>query len=145
MKAVYPSKYTDKKIGPSQYLADEIMERIAKKEGKTLPYKYWSLDQWKKIYLHQVTAAGKLLQECDPVAIMAFLRSVKGRKIYSLGLRKQILAGTREYNTSTTICIELPEIKEIETLYNEEIFTDEDIEVDMEYNKRGDSLWEKLS
>lgn len=142
-KKIYPSKYTDKMVGASQYLADEICERIAKKDGKSLPYKYWNLPQWEKIYLHQVTAAAKLLQECSVVVIMTFLRSVKGRNIYSLGLKKQILAGVATIKLVDDI------IRNNETA----IYTTDDDSIIEEFDnikeyheetKSSVSLWEKL-
>lgn len=102
-KAIYPSKYTDKKVTDAQYLCDEVCERIAKKEGKTLPYKYWSAPAWNKVYRRQIAEAAKLLRESDCVSIMEFLRSKEGRKIYSLGLKKAILEGVKKNNKSTVV------------------------------------------
>src|SRR6185503_11058667 len=96
-KAIYPSKYTDRKVTDAQYLTDEIVEKIARKEGKALPYKYWNTPEWSKVFRRQIGEANKLLKEVDCVAIMAFLRSPKGKHIISLGLKKQILDGARLY------------------------------------------------
>ena len=136
MKAVYPSKYTERKVGPSQYLADVVMERIASKEKKSLPYKYWNNSEWKKQYLHQVTAAGKLLREHDCLSIMEFLRSPKGRNILSLGLRKQILDGVRALQKQKNISQALYEI--------EDGLIIDDIEEDAKSDEPKASLWEKL-
>jgi hypothetical protein len=36
----FPSKYTDKEVSESQYLAERVCERKAAKEGQTLPYRF---------------------------------------------------------------------------------------------------------
>lgn len=141
MKKIYPSKYTNEKVTAHNFLCEEIMERIAKKAGKTLPYKYWYSNEWAKIYKRQVTAAGQLLQEADCLSIMNFLRSKDGQKITSLGLKKQILEGCSKY-TNTVIDCEPAEYIEIDhTIFDgiEDISEDETLP-----SEAKPSLWEKL-
>lgn len=140
-KAIYPSKYTDRKVTDAQYLADEIMERIAKKEKKVLTYRYWNDPQWKKIFLRQLAEANTLLKEVDCVAIMAFLRSVKGRNIYSLGLKKQIIAGAHECMEKYINKIVGSPIYDINDEFISDI-TDEDIIIESSETKV--NMWEKL-
>lgn len=140
-KQIYPSKYTDRKVTDSQYLTDEIMERIAKKEKKVLTYRYWNDPAWKKIFLRQLAEANALLKEVDCVAIMTFLRSVKGRNIYSLGLKTQILAGAREYMKKYINETVGSPIYDVNDEFVKEI---PDEEIVIESSKTKSNLWEKL-
>lgn len=143
-KKIYPSKYTDKKVTAAQYLCDEIMERMALKAGKTLPYKYWSTDQWNKLYKWQIVAANDLLLEADCVSIMTFLRSLAGKKILSLGQKKQILDGI---NKTTKVIVQA--VKAGVPNKNGDVFL-EDVVIEMVIDDINSyetkvSLWEKLS
>ncbi len=77
MSNQYQSKYTDKKVGPAQHLAEFMCIRIADKERKTLTYKFWNLPFWKPVFLNQLRAAQSLLKLYTPEAIMAALRVKK--------------------------------------------------------------------
>jgi hypothetical protein len=83
MKNNYPSSYTDRKISASQYLAERMCERIAKKEGKgDLPYKFWNVPVYKKFFLYQVNIANALLKLYSIEAILAALKKLP--MVYSL-------------------------------------------------------------
>jgi hypothetical protein len=77
------SRYTDKKVGSAQYLAEIMCERMAKKENYgDLPYKFWSTTKWKRTFLYQVQLANSLLKLYMVEAIIMALR--KRQDIYSL-------------------------------------------------------------
>jgi hypothetical protein len=134
-KKTFTSKYTDRLVTDAQYICDEIMERLAGKDNEILPYKYWTVFRWKKIFLWQLIAANKILKEVDVISVMAFLRSKKGRNIYSLGLRSQIVEGAKNFiivreNTleeeiSMDILVDLPDI-------------------DVKVETKNKTLWEQL-
>lgn len=142
-KAIYPSKYTDRKVTDAQYLCDEIIERIARKEKKTLPYKYWNLPEWNKIYRRQIGEANKLLKQASCVAIMNFLRSKNGKYIFSLGLKKQIIDGVKNLSVVVVNKDEVP--AEIQGLKEDFIIIDEHISIEEnESVEPKANLWEKL-
>ena len=94
---MYKSEYTDQPITAAQFLSEFICQRIAQKEGKVLKYKFWNEPSWNKIFRRQIVAANTLLKEAECLQIMSFLRSKKGQKIYSLGLKKPILDGCKSF------------------------------------------------
>ena len=60
----YKSPSTGDFCTPAQYIAEIICQRCAKHEKVgTLPYKFWNLPKWKKIYIRQVSLANKLIKE----------------------------------------------------------------------------------
>jgi hypothetical protein len=144
-KQIYPSNYTERKVTASQYLTDFIMERIAKKDKKVLTYKYWNDPAWKKIFLRQLGEATKLLKEANCVAIMAFLRSVKGRNIYSLGLKAQILAGAKEFIVVVAKVANAGTPNLNSDVFSEDIIIEAAIESGTpEHKNPSISLWERL-
>lgn len=81
----YPSKYSNgKSVGPAQYIAEFICERIAKRNKLDLHYRFWVNEEWEKVYKGQLTAAYKLLKQYEPKAVLNALNSKEGSKIYSL-------------------------------------------------------------
>lgn len=69
------------------YLAELVISREAKKQGTTLPPKFWNLDSWKKKYKLQIIAAHSLLKIFDMQDILNGLRCKEGNWIYSLQYR----------------------------------------------------------
>jgi hypothetical protein len=116
----FNSKYTDddKEITPAQYLAELVCERIAKKDGKTLPVKFWNTDRWKKIFLQQLLAANTLLKVYHPIAIIRALRTQKT----SYSLRAKWLLDTIEKEQKNL----LVEQKQLDNLkkYHEDLVTE---------------------
>lgn len=103
-KSRFQSKYTEGYVGDSQYLAEFMCERIAQKEKKILPFKFWNTPEWKKVFGHQVTAAAKLLKDYSISEILSALRSQRGSLIYSLGMAKvirEIIASEKKKTTIT--------------------------------------------
>lgn len=131
-------------ITDAAFLVEFIAERVAVKEGKNLPIKFWSTLQWKKWFSWQIVAANELLAEgLTCVQIMAFLRSKAGKNILSLGQKKLIVEGAARlqpvhFNTSQVeVNTEDDFILESITINT---FTGEET---LEY-KKDTSLWEKL-
>lgn len=93
-KKKYNSQYGAGLITDAAYLVEYLAQRVALKEKKNLPVKFWNTPQWKKWFQWQIVAANALLDEgLTCVQIMAFLRSKPGQKILSLGQKKPILEG----------------------------------------------------
>lgn len=67
-----------------QYLAESMCNRQARKLGIVLPDKFWGMDQWKSIFFLQLKAANALLRKYDAEAIIAAMRSPRGKNCYSL-------------------------------------------------------------
>ncbi len=91
-KPKYKSKYgATRDLSAGQYLSEYILERIAKKEKTTLPYKFWEIDKWKKEFVKQTILAARLLEELTVEEVFEVLKSKKGQKIYSLGCYKTLI------------------------------------------------------
>lgn len=90
-KRTESSKYRSPSTGDyctgAQYLAEIICQRCADKDKVgTLPYKFWNLPKWKKLYIRQVGLANKLVGKYGDEFI-TFVKSKNGSKILSLGMR----------------------------------------------------------
>src|SRR5436305_18032 len=101
-KSEYPSKYgtpllitRENVIRPSkrlvtaaQWLGEFMCERRADRQKKSLHLQFWKTKPWDTIYRLQVIAANRLLKrlptDTGMKAIMRFLRSPKGKTVYSL-------------------------------------------------------------
>lgn len=85
------SKYRSPSTGDyctgAQYLAEIICQRCADRDKVgTLPYKFWNLPKWNKLYVRQVGLANKLVKKYGDDFI-TFIKSKKGFKILSLGMK----------------------------------------------------------
>jgi hypothetical protein len=84
----YKSPSTGDFCTTAQYVAEIICQRYAKHEkAGTLPYKFWNLPKWKKIYIRQVSLANKLIKEYGEEPVVKFTTSSVGLKTISLGAR----------------------------------------------------------
>jgi hypothetical protein len=86
------SKYKSPSTGdfctPAQYVAEIICQKQATHEkAGTLPYKFWNLPKWKKIYIRQVSLANKLIKEYGEEPVIKFVKSSSGKRTISLGAR----------------------------------------------------------
>jgi len=86
------SKYKSPSTGdfctPAQYVAEIICQKQAKHEKVgTLPYKFWNLPKWKKIYIRQVSLANSLIKEFGEESVIKFVKSSAGKNTISLGAR----------------------------------------------------------
>ena len=80
----FKSKYTDKEISEAQVISERICEIIAKNKNKTLPYQFWQLPEWKKIFTRQILEANKLLKVYSSEAILLGISLPKNKRAYSL-------------------------------------------------------------
>lgn len=143
MKNEYTSKYgANGSIGAPQFLVEFIMERIAAKDKRNLPVKFWSHEDWKKIFLAQINHANKLLKAASCVEIMNALRHKDLRAIYSLGLKKQILDKVKQLSINTDISVDCIQGDVLVDDWIEQI-PDNEIIIDEPKTKQV-SLWEKL-
>ena len=50
----------------------------------SLAYKFWNTKKWKRTYINQIIRANELVEQYDERAIIKFLNSDRGKRIYSL-------------------------------------------------------------
>jgi hypothetical protein len=82
-KRGYPSKYSPGKfVTGAQYLIELLCERKAALEGKTLPIKFWNIDEWEKEFKAQTRSVNALLKKYDLRALIHVLHA--NPRIYSL-------------------------------------------------------------
>lgn len=74
----YKSPFTGEFVQAHQYIAEIITERLAKKDKKELPYKYWQGDSpWAKVLVAQIKISGRLLKTYSAKAIIKALEANK--------------------------------------------------------------------
>lgn len=82
----YESKYGGGFVTPAQYIAEMVCERMAKKDKKDLPYKFWNDDSWKMTFKSQLLAVLGLLKiGYSPIVIIAALKTCPN--LYSLRVK----------------------------------------------------------
>lgn len=147
MNKKYRSRYgADSDITAAQYLVEFIMERAAKKEKTTLPFKFWNIPKWNKIFRMQIKYANDLLKDYTEEEIFSALRTKKGERIYSLGAKKTIIIPliedikTNKFNSIPIICNENINQSKLEDWHEEENI----IEACKNIGKKDASLWSKL-
>lgn len=139
-KRLYPSRYgADSLITSAQYLSEFVLERQAKKDGKVLFTKFWNHIDYANKFVRQITAANKLLVHYDCVAIMNFLRSREGSRIYSLGLYKPICNGVDK------MLKEPARPEQVETITDDFNLDEVDVSEEIVSKPDGISIWEKLN
>jgi len=138
----YKSKYgADGDITDAQYLTEIIIERIAKKDKKSLGWKFWNDPVWAKVFRLQITHANKLLKEFTCLEIANALRHKKGLWITSLGAKKQIAQIIEEELT-------IVQTKQTYDDYDKDndIFNIDDVDiVEVEIEHKKQSIWGKLN
>lgn len=72
-------------VTPAQYLAESMCFRIARKDKRTLPLRFWKTEAWERPFLLQLRHANGLLKLYSAEAIIRALRTPEGKKVYSLG------------------------------------------------------------
>lgn len=81
----YKSISTGEDCDAAQYVAELVCMRYAEKENRgSLEYKFWSRSH-KEEYTTQVRAARKLIKKYGEEAVLHYLKSPRGKSIYSLG------------------------------------------------------------
>lgn len=81
-KSRYESRYGGNWLSPAQYIAELMCERVAKKNKKDLPLKFWNLPAHKRNFMVTILAANALLKLYHPKAVIAAIR--KSPTVYSL-------------------------------------------------------------
>ena len=120
------------------------MERIAKKEKQTLPFKFWNIPKWNKIFRMQIKYANDLLKEYSEREVFDVLKSKKGQRIYSLGAKKTIIIPLIEElrNKPIQSCFaEKLEISKSEDWIKDNM---EEDTIRKNVGKKDKNLWEKL-
>lgn len=86
-KKVFKSQYTDSLVTGEQLLAEQMCERQARRDKKTLGSKFWNNDFWAKEFKKQLRFANQLTKCYDLDVIFKALKSWRGKRIYSLGAK----------------------------------------------------------
>ena len=81
----YKSPSTGEYCTAAQYMAELMCQRMAEKNNEgSLAYKFWNTKKWKKTYINQIIRANELVEIYSARAIVKFLNSDRGKRIYSL-------------------------------------------------------------
>ena len=102
----YTSKYTDKQITASQFLAEAICEKIARKEKRDLFNKFWNNSYWAKEFKKQVILASRLLKTYSVKSILYALNHRRSYKVYSLGAKYILEPLMKEQEKKSNLKIE---------------------------------------
>lgn len=86
-KSRFKSKYTDGYVAGPQYLVELIAEKIAAKQKTSLPYQFWKVPPWDRVFKTQLSHANKLLKEYDVYLIIKALADRRSYRIESLGAK----------------------------------------------------------
>lgn len=70
-KSIYKSASTDEFCTAQQYIVEILMNREAKKAGKSLPLRFWNIDQFKKKYIGQIFKTNALIKAFDDKSVVA--------------------------------------------------------------------------
>ena len=84
-KSNYESRFGGGWITASQYLAESMCDRQARKDGRSLGIKFWRTKEWDQQFRLQLKHASKLLQKFSAQSIIKALRTFKGKQVFSLG------------------------------------------------------------
>jgi hypothetical protein len=129
----YKSPSTGDFCTSAQYVAEIVCQKLATHEkAGTLPYKFWNLPKWKKIYIRQVALANKLIKEYGDEAVVKFIKSKSGFKTISLGARnvkkdiekiKFALDNAPKHDTIEVISIQPAEFKSRQSFGNKTLIS----------------------
>ena len=86
-KTPYPSRYGGGWISPVRFIAETMCARLAQRDRVELRERFWLSERWGREYRLQTVHASRLLKEFSTEALMAALRTTRGRQVYSLGLK----------------------------------------------------------
>lgn len=79
------SKYSnDKEVSAAQFITELICENKARMDKKDLHFRFWNNKEWAYFFRNQIASANKLIQKYDPLDIIRALKTINGKKIYSL-------------------------------------------------------------
>lgn len=74
MSTKYPSKYTDKLVTTANHITEILMERLAKKEKRSLGPNFWLDETWKKQYNQCLVQVTRSLAAYSEKAIIQSIR-----------------------------------------------------------------------
>ena len=81
----YKSPSTGEYCTAAQYVSELMCQRMAENNNEgSLCYKFWNTKKWRRTYINQIIKANELVEKYDERAIVKFLNSDRGKKIYSL-------------------------------------------------------------
>ena len=88
-KCRWPSRFGGGFLADAQYLAENMCDRKARKQGTTLGFKFWDKSNpvWQREFLLQARHATSLLKLYSVEAIVRALRAPKGKTVYSLAAK----------------------------------------------------------
>jgi hypothetical protein len=98
-KTPYLSRYGGGWISPVRHLAETMCDRLAQKDRVELPERFWLSGSWGREYRLQTVHASRLLKEFSTEALLAALRTTRGRQVYSLGLKSVLVPLIRDEQT----------------------------------------------
>jgi hypothetical protein len=79
------SKYSnDKEVSASQFITELICENKARAEKKDLHFRFWNNKEWAYFFKNQIASANRLIKNHEPIDIIKALKTMSGRRIYSL-------------------------------------------------------------
>lgn len=73
----YTSKYTDKLVTASNHITEILMERLAKRDKRTLSWEFWKDNVWKKPYALACIQVSKVLNIYEEKAVLNALRKLE--------------------------------------------------------------------
>jgi hypothetical protein len=77
-KSRYPSRYSPGGfVTEAQYIIELVCERLAQKQKKDLPVRFWNLPEWKLIFAGQLRATHALLKKYSAKAIINIIKEKK--------------------------------------------------------------------
>lgn len=104
---MYTSKYTSRKIRFSQYVAEVMSERLAKKNNRKLEDHFWNNKEWSAFFKRQNLLANNLLKTYSEGAIIQGIKNVSWA--YSLATQALIKEIERIHNLKPKEEVEQPE------------------------------------
>lgn len=73
-KSRFPSKYSNGYITPVQYAVENLCELIAKNRNTHLPFKFWELPEWNKLFRQHIAICNRLLKKYPIEVILETLQ-----------------------------------------------------------------------
>ena len=146
MNKKYKSRYgANSDITAAQYLVEFIMERIAKKEKTTLPYKFWNLPKWNKQFRMQIKYANELFSEFSEEEVFKALNTKQGKRIFSLGAKKtMIIPLIEEARRSKDLANNAGKSGTGDKITTDWVIEDLIVDLNTEQVSENKSLWDKL-
>lgn len=84
-KSRWASRYGGGWIADAPFLAELMVERVAKKDRRSLPPRFWDEKEWGPLFKRQLRFAQGLLRLYGVNVILRVLDGARGKSVYSLG------------------------------------------------------------